>query len=216
VGSLRVAYTKERQKEFDRMLAVCEKVVLLGRALSRAHTNVLIALQCASQAGLHVETLSPQAAQKMWPGMNFEKARYASMPAICVRVQAARSTRETCCEHRSILWCPTDGYLQPCDLAFSYQHQSRKLKGARFITNTWVEDIELSPEGTHVTAVKTNQGTIKCDTVINAAGAHAYHIAKVRTCTRLRLVPSLLLSSDQPCMYMYGHSLWASNCPSCL
>lgn len=130
VGSLRVAYTKERQEEFNKMLNVCEK------------------------AGLHVETLSPKAAQKMWPGMNFEKAT-------------------------SILWCPTDGYLQPCDLAFSYQHQSRRMNGAKFVTDAWVEDIELSPEGTHVKAVKTNRGTIKCDTVINAAGAHAYHIAKL-------------------------------------
>jgi L-2-hydroxyglutarate oxidase LhgO len=55
----------------------------------------------------------------------------------------------------------------------------RKLNGAKFVTDAWVEDIELSPEGTHVKAVKTNRGTIKCDTVINAAGAHAYHIAKV-------------------------------------
>lgn len=106
------------------------------------------------KAGLHIEMLSPKEAQKMWPGMNFEKA--------------------TC-----ILWCPSDGYLQPCDLAFSYQHQTRKLNGTKFITNAWVEDIELSPQGTHVTAVKTNRGKIKCDTVINAAGAHAYHIAKL-------------------------------------
>lgn len=55
----------------------------------------------------------------------------------------------------------------------------RRLSGAKFITNVLVEGIELSPERTHVKAVKTDQGTIKCDTVINAAGAHAYHIAEV-------------------------------------
>jgi glycine/D-amino acid oxidase-like deaminating enzyme len=30
-----------------------------------------------------------------------------------------------------------------------------------------------------VQSITTNQGQIKCETIVNAAGAHAYHIAKV-------------------------------------
>jgi L-2-hydroxyglutarate oxidase LhgO len=84
----------------------------------------------------------------------------------------------------------------------------RKLNGAKFVTDAWVEDIELSPEGTHVKAVKTNRGTIKCDTVINAAGAHAYHIAKVG-------MLSLSLSRQNSVNTLVVDSLWGWSCRSC-
>jgi glycine/D-amino acid oxidase-like deaminating enzyme len=49
--------------------------------------------------------------------------------------------------------------------------------GVRFVINTVVEEI-LSQDG-RVTGVKTNQGSATCRYVINAAGAHAYHVAKL-------------------------------------
>src|SRR5207247_1740751 len=47
----------------------------------------------------------------------------------------------------------------------------------RFYTGTMVEEI-LHQDG-QVTGVRTNHGTARCQYVINAAGAHAYHVAKL-------------------------------------
>ncbi|MBI3853232.1 MAG: FAD-binding oxidoreductase [Verrucomicrobia bacterium] len=105
----------------------------------------------ADRAGLEAEFITPKVAEEKWPGMNFSMAK-------------------------AILWCPTDGYLQPYDLTASYCSQSGR-RGVRFSVNTAAEQI-LMHEG-RVTGVVTNKGTIRCDVVINAAGAHAFHIAKL-------------------------------------
>jgi glycine/D-amino acid oxidase-like deaminating enzyme len=91
-------------------------------------------------------------AKKKWPGMQFENAK-------------------------AILYCPSDGYLQPYDLAMTYRYHARK-KGVRFFTDSTLRSIQLSP-GKQVHAVITDKGKIECDLIINAAGAHAYHVAKV-------------------------------------
>ncbi len=105
----------------------------------------------ADQAGLETEFITSNAAEEKWPGMNFSMAK-------------------------SIVWCPTDGYLQPYDLTMSYCSQSGR-RGVQFSVNTAAEQV-LMKEG-RVTGVVTDQATIKCETVINAAGAHAFHIAKL-------------------------------------
>src|SRR5262249_5563797 len=105
----------------------------------------------ADRAGLQTEFITPKSAEDKWPGMNFSTAK-------------------------SILWCPTDGYLQPYDLAVSYcSHSGRR--GVQFSVNTAAEQI-LVKSG-RVTGVVTDQGSIQCETVINAAGSHAFHIAKL-------------------------------------
>jgi len=104
----------------------------------------------ADEAGLETEFIDRSAAQQKWPMMNFSRAK-------------------------AILWCPTDGYLQPSDLTMSYIAHARRM-GVRVQTRTAVRSI-LVQQG-RVKAVETDQGTIHCETVINAAGAHAYHIAK--------------------------------------
>ncbi len=105
----------------------------------------------ADQAGLDMDFISAKEAEAKWPGMDFRSAK-------------------------AILWCPTDGYLQPYDLTMSYVAHSRRL-GVRFATSTAVTDITV--EHGRVTGVGTDQGAIRCETVINAAGAHAFHIAKL-------------------------------------
>lgn len=107
--------------------------------------------QVADSSGLEVEFIDPQAAQQKWPAMKFDRAK-------------------------AILWCPTDGYLQPSDLTMSYVSHARKM-GARFHTNTPARNIVV--QSGRVTGVETDGGTIKCEMVINAAGAHAYHIARM-------------------------------------
>src|SRR5438552_2586288 len=66
--------------------------------------------------------------------------------------------------------------MTPFAVAKAYEHQCRAL-GVRFATSTPVEAI-VCKHG-QVEAVRTNRGTVNCRYVINAAGAHAYHIAQL-------------------------------------
>jgi glycine/D-amino acid oxidase-like deaminating enzyme len=104
----------------------------------------------AEEAGLECDFIDNRAASEKWPMMNFD------------RVQA-------------VLWCPTDGYLQPSDLTMSYVAHARRL-GVRFQTKTAVTKVLL--KGGRVSGVETDSGPIACAMVINAAGAHAAHIAQ--------------------------------------
>jgi glycine/D-amino acid oxidase-like deaminating enzyme len=103
----------------------------------------------AEQAGLEVEFIDAATAKRKWPAMDFQRAK-------------------------AILWCPSDGYLQPSDLTMSYVAHARKL-GVRFQTSSAVRRVLVNDD--RVTGVETDDGTIACEMVIDAAGAHAYHIA---------------------------------------
>jgi glycine/D-amino acid oxidase-like deaminating enzyme len=103
------------------------------------------------EAGLAVELIDANEARRHWPGLRLEAAR-------------------------AILWCPTDGYLQPYDLAASYLAEARAL-GVRFAPNTRVTEIAVT--GGRVSGVETDRGFVACQTVVNAAGQHAYHIARL-------------------------------------
>lgn len=105
----------------------------------------------ADEADLELHFIDADTAREKWPVMDFKAAK-------------------------AILWCPTDGYLQPSDLTMAYAAHARRL-GVRFQTNASVSDITV--KNGEVTGVVTNRGQINCQTVINAAGAHAYHIARL-------------------------------------
>jgi glycine/D-amino acid oxidase-like deaminating enzyme len=106
--------------------------------------------QVADLAGLEVTFLDSRSAQTKWPLMDFSQ------------IQAA-------------LWCPTDGYLQPSDLTMAYAAHARRM-GVTFQTGTAVQEIKV--RRSKVTGIETDHGPIACNLVINAAGAHAYHIAR--------------------------------------
>lgn len=127
VGSLRIAQTPERVEEFARLEAV------------------------AARAGLEVHAIDAREAARLWPAMDFSRAR-------------------------AVLWCPSDGYMNPTSVVKAYEHQCRKL-GVRFATSTAVESIAV--RAGRVEAVKTARGSVRCKYVINAAGAHAYHVARL-------------------------------------
>ena len=76
---------------------------------------------------------------------------------------------------KSVLWCPSDGYMTPRAVAASYRHNAARL-GVKFATATAFEGIELKHG--RVAGVKTRCGTVDCRYLINAAGANAYHIAQ--------------------------------------
>ncbi|MGF1608958.1 MAG: NAD(P)/FAD-dependent oxidoreductase [Kiloniellales bacterium] len=103
------------------------------------------------EAGLEVALIDAVEAARRWPGMTFARAK-------------------------AILWCPSDGYLQPADLAMAYHHQARKL-GVRFRTGTRVTGILL--KGGRVAGLRTDKGEIACEIVINAAGAHGWHVGQL-------------------------------------
>ena len=105
----------------------------------------------ADEAGLETAFISNDEAKAKWPMFDFSTAK-------------------------KVLWCPSDGYLQPNDLAMAYAHRARQ-KGGHLATGVTVEGIRM--ENGRVTGVDTSQGAIACDTVINAAGAHAWHVAKM-------------------------------------
>jgi glycine/D-amino acid oxidase-like deaminating enzyme len=103
------------------------------------------------EAGLEVELLDGAAARRLWPPMEFSAVK-------------------------AVLWCPSDGSMTPYAVAKAYEHQCREM-GVRFATSTAVEGINCR-EG-RVESISTSRGDVRCRYVVNAAGAHAYHIARL-------------------------------------
>ena len=107
--------------------------------------------QAADEAGLETAVIDRAEASRRWPQMNFSGAT-------------------------SVLWCPSDGYMTPACVVKAYEHQCRKV-GVSFATSVSVEQIICSHG--RVTGVKTSRGPAECRYLINAAGAHAYHVARL-------------------------------------
>jgi glycine/D-amino acid oxidase-like deaminating enzyme len=105
----------------------------------------------SDQAGLETEMLQSREAAKRWPLMNFDRVK-------------------------AVLWCASDGYMTPACVVKAYADAASKM-GVRFATSVSVEAI-VTEKG-RIKSVQTDHGTLECDRVINAAGAHAYHIAKL-------------------------------------
>ncbi len=146
-----VATFRELQKDSD-VKPDWREVGSLRIALSGRRAEEFRRLkQTADAAGLETALIDPKEAKRRWPLMDFTSAT-------------------------AILWCPSDGYMTPGCVVKAYEHQCRKL-GVRFATSTRVEEILLK-DG-RVSGVRTSQGAAECRFVINAAGAHAYHVAKL-------------------------------------
>ncbi|MCI0539702.1 MAG: FAD-binding oxidoreductase [Verrucomicrobiales bacterium] len=107
--------------------------------------------QAADEAGLEADLIDSTEAKCHWPLLDFGLAK-------------------------AVLWCPSDGYMTPRNVVKSYEAQCRSM-GVRFATGTMVE--EITQQNRCITGVKTNRGSAQCRYVINAAGAHAHHIAKL-------------------------------------
>lgn len=107
--------------------------------------------KAADEAGLEAALIDRSEAKRRWPLMDFSSAT-------------------------AVLWCPSDGYMTPNCVVNSYAHQCRQL-GVRIVTGAAVQRIEV--KNGRVTGVQTDQGFAQCRYLINAAGAHAHHIAKL-------------------------------------
>ena len=108
-------------------------------------------VRVAEEAGLEVEMLDRQKAAGLWPPLDLRSAV-------------------------AVLWCPTDGYMSPREVVRTYEHACRA-GGVRFAVSTAVEGVVLNRG--RVSAVETDRGRAECRFLVNAAGAHAYHVARL-------------------------------------
>jgi glycine/D-amino acid oxidase-like deaminating enzyme len=120
-------------------------------ALSAERVEELRRLEAvAGRAGLEVALLGRDEAERLWPVLDLGGVE-------------------------AVLWCPSDGYMTPVAVAKAYEHQCRRL-GVRFELETAVTGFAVR-DG-RVAAVLTDRGDVRCDLVVVAAGAHAYHLAR--------------------------------------
>lgn len=73
-------------------------------------------------------------------------------------------------------FCPTDGHANPFKTTFAYANAAKR-NGAKIYTHTNVIDIKLNNK--RISEVKTDKGSIKTNTVVNAAGVWSKEIAEM-------------------------------------
>ena len=73
-------------------------------------------------------------------------------------------------------FCPTDGHANPFKTTFAYANAAKR-NGANIYTQTKVIDIKLKNK--RINEVKTDKGSIKTNTVVNAAGVWSKEVAKM-------------------------------------
>ncbi|MBI4605738.1 MAG: FAD-binding oxidoreductase [Planctomycetes bacterium] len=144
---------------------------------------------CA-EAGLEVERIGLGEAARLWPGLELSSAK-------------------------AVLLCPTDGCMDPPSVARAYAHQCRQM-GVRFVTSAALEEIAV--KGSRVEAALTSRGRIECRYLVDAAGAHAYHVARLAG-LELPIVPvrheyfvSVAIPGirpDSPCLRLPDAALYA-------
>jgi glycine/D-amino acid oxidase-like deaminating enzyme len=154
-------------------------------------------VRIAREAGLGVEMLASREAEGLWPPLDLRSAA-------------------------AVLWCPTDGYMSPREVVRAYEHACRE-GGIRFAVSTRVEGVVLS--GGRIAAVETDRGRVECRYLVNAAGAHAYHVARLAG-LELPIVPvrheyfvSVPLAGIHPrlpCLRLPDSSLYARPCDDTL
>lgn len=108
-----------------------------------------VALQ--NRMGLNSTFMSPEEAQEI-------------VPHLCIDTIAGAT------------FCPTDGHANPFKVVQGYAERAQEM-GVTIEKFTEVTDIITEEES--ITAVKTDRGTIKTDTVVNAAGAYSRDIARM-------------------------------------
>ncbi|SMC76048.1 FAD-dependent oxidoreductase [Rhizobium sp. RU36D] len=102
----------------------------------------------AGSFGMEMHLVSPEEVKRMWPLMNVEDLVGAS-------------------------WLPTDGQASPSDITQSLAKGAR-MHGARIVENVRVTGFEMK-DG-RITAVKTSDGDVACEKVVNCAGQWARQV----------------------------------------
>lgn len=106
----------------------------------------------AAAYDLECELISPERAQELWPPMQVEDVLGA-------------------------IWLPGDGKVNPTDLTQSLAKGARQ-GGATVREQVRVTGFEVDRGGAwpRVTAVRTDQGDVECDVVVNCAGQWAHAV----------------------------------------
>jgi sarcosine dehydrogenase len=102
----------------------------------------------AKSFGMDMQLVSPDEVKRMWPLLETGDLVGAS-------------------------WLPTDGQASPSDITQSLAKGAR-MHGAKLFEEVRVTGFEM--EGKRITAVKTTQGDIACETVVNCAGQWARQV----------------------------------------
>ncbi len=102
----------------------------------------------AKSFGMDMHLISPEEVKKMWPLMETNDLVGAS-------------------------WLPTDGQASPSDITQSLARGAR-MHGAKLFENVRVTGFDMK-DGV-ITAVKTDQGDISCEKVVNCAGQWARQV----------------------------------------
>ena len=102
----------------------------------------------AGSFGMDMHLISPEEVMRMWPLMNVDDLVGAS-------------------------WLPTDGQASPSDITQSLAKGAR-MHGAKIVENVRVSGFEMK-DG-RVTAVKTTEGDVACEKVVNCAGQWARQV----------------------------------------
>lgn len=102
----------------------------------------------ARSFGMEMELISPEEVRRMWPLMDTSDLVGAS-------------------------WLPTDGQASPSDITQSLAKGAR-MHGAKIVEGMRVTGFDM--DGPRITAVRTTQGVITCDKVVNCAGQWARQV----------------------------------------
>ncbi|MBA3447403.1 MAG: FAD-dependent oxidoreductase, partial [Pseudaminobacter sp.] len=102
----------------------------------------------ARSFGMDMQLLSPAEVKAMWPLMNVDDLVGAS-------------------------WLPTDGQASPSDITQSLAKGAR-MHGAKLFEEVRVTGFEM--KGDRIVAVKTEQGDIACEKIVNCAGQWARQV----------------------------------------
>ena len=175
---------RKYSSELYMSLGAYDKVGSLRMAASKQqHLTLQRAVSTAKGVGLDVEMITPEEAMKIMPWASNE-------------------------ELYSAVYLPNDGHLDPHGTTYAVAKAAKDL-GAEIYINTRVLGIELSPAG-EVTKVRTDQGDIKTNIVVNAAGLWGKQVAAmvginvpstpvVHQHLALRAVPGSEVPENGPC-----------------
>ena len=204
---------RKTSSEMYDQLGVYETVGSLRIASSQnQHMTLQRDVSTAKGVGLDVHTISPKEAMEIMPWMSPN-------------------------DLFSAVYLPGDGHLDPHATTYAVAKAAREL-GAEIYTGTLVTGIDLSPKG-EVTKVKTDQGDILTDHVVNATGLWGAQVSAmvgiqvpstpvIHQHMALQAVPGFEVPDGEPCFrdtdyLIYGRAEhgglllggWEANPPSC-
>src|SRR6185369_7146862 len=92
-------------------------------------------------------------------------------------------------------FCPTDGFIRPMQILRGYADDARR-RGVQILLGA--DRVGFRTTGDRITSVDTTEGSIVCDTVVNAAGAWASLVSAVAVTPLRRQIASTIETDVLP------------------